>query len=303
MIYTITFNPAIDYIMYLDGYHSGEVNRSRAEKALAGGKGINVSTVLKNLGVDNTAMGFIAGFTGRQIETMLAEAGIRTELVELEKGMTRINVKLKALEETEINGCGPDIPPEAVEELLKKLASLKEGDYLVMAGSIPQSLPSSMYRDIMQSLDGRGINTVVDATGKLLENTLPYRPFLIKPNHHELGEIFGRTLSDTEDIVECARKMQERGARNVLVSRAGEGAVLVSEDGGVYQSLPPEGRVVNSTGAGDSMVAGFLAGYTESGDYETAFLMGLCAGSASAFSEGLASGADIRALYEKMRCR
>ncbi len=301
MIYTITFNPAIDYIMYVEDYNSGAVNRASSEKVLAGGKGINVSTVLKNLGVENTAMGFVAGFTGRQIEDMLAESGIRTELVELKDGMTRINVKLKASEETEINGCGPEIPQEAVEALLQKLDSLKEGDYLVMAGSIPQSLPDSIYRDIMERLGGRGINIIVDATGELLENTLSYKPFLIKPNHHELGEIFGRTLSDTDEIVECAKKMQERGARNVLVSRAGKGAVLVSEDGGVYESLPPEGKVVNSTGAGDSMVAGFLAGYIESGDYETAFFMGLCAGSASAFSEELATGAQIRTLYEKIR--
>ena len=249
MIYTITFNPAIDYIVNVPDYKSGAVNRSSSDKVLAGGKGINVSTVLNNLGCENTALGFTAGFTGNEIKRILSGMGVKTDFIELQEGYTRINVKLKSSEETEINGQGPDISEDEIERLMKKLDSLEDGDYLVLAGSIPKSLPDSIYCDIMKRLSEKKLNIVVDATGDLLVNVLEYHPFLIKPNNHELGEIFGRELKTDEEITECAKELQKKGARNVLVSMAGDGAILVSEDGNVLKSLPPQGKVVNSTGA------------------------------------------------------
>ncbi len=289
MIYTVTFNPSLDYIVSVDDFRAGQVNRTTEEIIYPGGKGINVSIVLKNLGFDSTALGFLAGFTGDEIRRLMEKQGIKAEFIYVPTGFSRINMKLRSREESEINGQGPAMGEEDVRKLFQKLEELKDGDILVLAGSIPSSLPESIYMDIMKDLQKKDILIAVDATKDLLVNVLPYHPFLVKPNNHELGEIFGRPLTDKKDVIHYAGKLQEKGARNVLVSMAGDGAVLVAENGSVYERRAPEGKVVNSVGAGDSMVAGFLAGYLESGDYEKAFLMGICTGSASAFSEGLAT--------------
>ena len=296
MIYTVTFNPCLDYIVQLDRLELGAVNRVAAEKVLPGGKGVNVSIVLKNLGHDNCALGFLASFTGDEIERRLDAMGISTDFIRVAEGMSRINVKLNAGEETEVNGIGPNITARDVEHLYERLDALVAGDVLIVSGSVPAVLPGDIYERILSHLEGRGIDVVVDATRDLLVNVLPYRPFLVKPNNHELGEIFGVELARREEVVPYARELQARGARNVLVSMAGEGAVLVAEDGRVFSSPSPSGKVVNSVGAGDSMVAGFVAGYLEDGDVEQAFRMGLCAGSASAFSMDLATRGEVEAL-------
>ena len=300
MIYTVTFNPSLDYIVSMDGFALGKTNRTTTEQMLAGGKGINVSTVLHNLGIDNIALGFIAGFTGQELKRMAQAQGLSTDFIELSQGDTRINVKLKDYDGTEINGMGPVISAEAVEQLMEQLAKLQAGDSLVFAGSIPSSMSSEIYRDIMAKLDAKGIQFVVDATKNLLLNVLEFHPFLIKPNNHELGELFGVELSTREAVIPYAKKLQEEGARNVLVSMAGEGAVLVAETGEVFMSAAPEGILVNAVGAGDSMLAGFLAGWEERHDYGHAFKMGLAAGSASAFSELLATKEEIETLYKKL---
>ena len=297
MIYTITFNPALDYIMVVPSCRSGEVNRTESEKIMAGGKGINVSIVLNNMGVENTALGFISGFTGGAIENILADMNCKTDFIKLDNGFSRINVKIKSDAETEINGQGPDISDGAVKKLYEKLDSLNDGDTLVLAGSIPGSMPKMIYRDIMARLASKGVQFVVDATGELLMNVLEYHPFLIKPNNHELGEIFGVELKTRDEVQPYAKKLQEMGARNVLVSMAGQGAVLLDENGGFHQLPAPKGTLVNAVGAGDSMVAGFVAGWIEKQDYEHAFRMGISAGSASAFSELLATEAEIRQVY------
>lgn len=296
MIYTVTFNPALDYVVRTGGFQAGGINRTESEAIQYGGKGINVSTVLSGLGVENVALGFLAGFTGQALEDGLRKNGIRTDFIRLEEGLTRINVKIKAEQETEINGRGPVIPSQALEALFEKLDGLEKGDVLVLAGSIPASLPDDIYQRILARLDGRGILCVVDATRDLLCAVLPYRPFLIKPNNIELGEIFGRTLEGHEEILDCARQLQTRGARNVLVSMAGAGSLLLDETGGCHRLGVPQGRVRNSVGAGDSMVAGFLAGWLERGDYATAHRMGAAAGSATAFSDGLATREQVLAL-------
>ena len=295
MIYTVTFNPALDYIVRVEDLTLGRVNRTNYEHILPGGKGINVSIVLKNLGHDSCALGFMAGFTGREIERRLGQAGIRSDFIDV-AGMSRINVKVKSREETEINGLGPDIRPADIDALFAQLDRLVEGDVLVVSGSVPASLPADMYERILSRMEGRGIEVVVDATRDLLVNVLPYHPFLIKPNTHELGEIFGVELATCDEVVPYAKRLQERGARNVLVSMAGEGAVFVSERGEVSTSEAPKGTVVNSVGAGDSMVAGFVAGWLETSDAASAFRMGLCTGSASAFSEELATRPEVEAL-------
>ena len=300
MIYTVTFNPSLDYILSVKDFQMGRTNRTRQEQLLPGGKGINVSTVLTNLGIENTALGFTAGFSGKEIRRQVEALGVRSDFIPLEEGYSRINVKLKDFDGTEINGRGPDIPGEQLERLLDQLNQLAEGDGLVLAGSIPESLPDSIYRDILERLKGRDILTAVDATGELLVKVLPYRPFLVKPNNHELGEIFGKKLSRREDVAPCARKLQEMGARNVLVSMAGEGAVLLDEEGAVHALPAPEGKLVNAVGAGDSMVAGFLAGWLQKKDYEHAFRMGIAAGSASAFSENLAEKQDVERVYRQL---
>lgn len=296
MIYTVTFNPSLDYIVTVDNLKLGAVNRTSREIMNPGGKGINVSLVLHNLGYDSTALGFQAGFTGREIVRLMDEKQIRSDFIEAGEGLSRINVKVRSDDETEINGMGPGIGDADIDKLYKQLDDLKNGDMLVLAGSIPSVMPKTMYRDIMRHLSGRDIRIAVDATKDLLMNVLEYRPFLIKPNNHELGEIYGAELNTRDEVIPYARKLQEEGARNVLISMAGEGAVLLTEDGQEYQSEAPKGKVKNSVGAGDSMVAGFIAGYLASGDYEQAFYMGVCTGSASAFSEGMATKEAVGSL-------
>lgn len=301
MIHTVTFNPSLDYIVRLDDLRLGEVNRVTYEDILPGGKGINVSIVLKNLGHESRALGFVAGFTGAEISARLEGHGVNADFIEVAEGMSRINVKLKAREETEVNGIGPKILPADIATLLAKLDEIPAGDTLVISGSVPAALPDDMYEQVMARLEGRGIRIVVDATRDLLVKVLPYRPFLVKPNNHELGEIYGVTLRTREEVVPYAQRMHEAGARNVLVSMAGEGAVLVTENGDVLTSEAPRGTVVNSVGAGDSMVAGFLCGYLEGeGDCGRAFRWGICTGSASAFSPNLATRPEVEALLETL---
>ena len=293
MVYTVTFNPALDYVVRMSSFEAGATNRTESDELQWGGKGINVSTVLRNLGIDNVALGFLAGFTGQALDQGLQKVGIATDFIWLPEGLTRINVKIKAGQETEINGMGPGIPAAALEELFAKLDRLQKGDVLVLAGSIPASLPDDVYQRILARLEGRDILTVVDATRDLLCAVLPYRPFLIKPNNHELGEIFGKVLTTDGEIEDCARRLQERGARNVLVSMAGAGSLLLDETGAVHRLGVPKGKVVNSVGAGDSMVAGFLAGWLEHRDYAMAHRLGAATGSATAFSEGLATKEQV----------
>lgn len=299
MVYTVTFNPAIDYIVHTDHMNLGEVNRLQGEEVYFGGKGINVSNVLKELGIESKALGFVAGFTGIAIEQDLKEKGIETDFVHLEKGFSRINVKIKSSEETDLNGQGPEIPEKKVEELFRKLDFLKDGDILILAGSIPSALPSDIYEKILAHLEGRQIKTVVDSTKDLLKKALRYHPFLVKPNNFELGELFDVTLTTTEEITEYARRLQEMGAVNVLVSMAGDGAVLLDENGKTHTCGVCRGTVKNSVGAGDSMVAGFIAGSMD-GDYEYALKLGTASGGATAFSEGLAKKEDIFCLLEQL---
>ncbi len=297
MIYTVTFNPSLDYIISVCDFELGKTNRTLSEQILPGGKGINVSTVLQNLGIENMALGFVAGFTGIQLEKQVQELGMACDFIRVKDGITRINVKLKDYDGTEINGKGPAIGEREAELLLEKLDLLAEGDVLVLAGSIPKGMSDSMYQDIMKRLQGKGICFAVDATRDLLLNVLEYHPFLIKPNNHELGEIFQVELTTKEQVIPYGKKLQNMGARNVLVSMAGEGAVLLAETGDIYSMDAPEGTLVNAVGAGDSMVAGFLAGWEEKGDYLQAFKMGVAAGSASAFSRQLATKEEIYKIY------
>lgn len=299
MIYTVTFNPSLDYILSAPSLQLGRTNRAASSYILAGGKGLNVSTVLYNLGVDSTALGFLAGFTGEEIERTITELGVKSDFIKLETGTSRINVKVQT-DGTEINASGPEIPADKLEQLLAQLDNLQAGDILVLAGSIPASLPVTIYQDIMKQLQHRGILIVVDAEKELLLNVLPYHPFLIKPNHHELGELFGTSFHTREDVVPFARKLQEQGAINVLISLADEGAVLLDAVGGVHMSPAPEGELVNGVGAGDSMVAGFLAGWLQTGDYKQAFHMGLAAGSASACSENLATKEEVEIFLKQL---
>lgn len=299
MIYTLTFNPSLDYIVTVPNFSCGTVNRTSDEIIFPGGKGINVSMVLKNLGFESTALGFLAGFTGEKLRKLVDEKGIQTEFIPVEKGMTRINVKIRAEQETEINGQGPEIREADIAQLYARLDELREGDILVMAGSIPDVMPQTIYMDIMKHLQQKNLKIVVDATKDLLVNVLQYHPFLIKPNNHEMGEIFRVTIKEKADCIKYAKKLREMGARNVLVSMAGDGAVLITEDGAVFEAEAPEGTVVNSVGAGDSMVAGFLAGYLKENSYAAAFRMGVCTGSASAFSKELATEAEVRKLLEE----
>lgn len=301
-VYTVTLNPSLDYTVSVENFRLGYTNRTVSESLIVGGKGINVSTVLKHMGMESTALGFVAGFTGQEAERQLAGRGIKSGLIAVEEGLTRINVKLQSVEGTEINGQGPKIPEEKLAQLMGMLSELTAGDVLFLSGSIPSSLPEDTYLRMMERL-AEGVLTVVDVSGQGLVKALPLHPFLIKPNQHELGEIFGVTLTDRLSVIPYAKKLQGMGARNVLVSLAGEGAALLAEDGSVYEAPAPEGELVNGVGAGDSMAAGFLAGWLERLDYRHAFYMGLAAGSATAFSEGLAPGEKIRALYEKIARR
>ena len=300
MIYTVTFNPSLDYIVSVENFRLGLTNRTSSELMLPGGKGVNVSTVLMNLGIENTALGFAAGFVGDEIVRQMEEMGVQNGFIRIEEGVSRINLKLKSIDGTEINGQGPVISPAHVEQLMKQLDRLGEGDVLFLSGSIPASMPDDAYQKIMERLDGRGVQIIVDATKDLLLIVLEYHPFLIKPNNHELGEIFDVELKTREDVIPYAKKLQEKGAVNVLVSMAGEGAVLIDANGDVHMAPAPKGTLVNGVGAGDSMVAGFMAGWLEKKDYEHAFCMGVSAGSASAFSEHLATKAEIETVYQQV---
>lgn len=268
MIYTVTFNPALDYVIKVDKFETGIVNRVFQENIFFGGKGINVSVILRELGFDSVALGFTAGFTGKALEDGIKAQGITSDFIHLENGMTRINVKMKSDNETEINGMGPDISKEAIDELFAKLDKLVQGDVLALSGSIPQTLPEDIYEQIMERLQDKGVLIAVDATKDLLLNVLKYHPFLIKPNNHELGEMFHVELKSDEDIIYYAKELQKQGARNVLISMAGDGAILVTETDEVIKMGVPKGVIKNSVGAGDSMVAGFLAGYLKTGSYQ-----------------------------------
>lgn len=300
MIYTVTFNPSLDYIVSVDNFRLGLTNRTSSELILPGGKGINVSTVLMNLGIQSTALGFVAGFTGKEIVLELERLGVPSEFIWIEQGLSRINLKLKSIDGTEINGRGPEIGKEKLEQLMKRLQTLSSGDVLFLSGSIPDSVPADIYRRIMEDLKDKGVVIVVDATRELLLNVLEYHPFLIKPNNHELGEIFGVELNTRDAVIPYGKRLQEQGARNVLISMGGEGAVLIAENGAVYQEEAPKGTLVNAVGAGDSMVAGFMAGWLQRQDYQYAFHLGLAAGSASAFSEYLADKQEIYDVYQQI---
>ena len=298
MIYTLTFNPSLDYNVQVADMRLGRINRAATEQILPGGKGINVSTVLRNLGHESEALGFVAGFTGAEVEHALDGLGVGHRFIHVAEGFTRINVKIKSTEETELNGQGPRITPADIDALYQQLDALATGDTLVISGSVPSTLPADMYERIMARLSERqaGVRVVVDAERDLLTRVLPYGPFLIKPNNIELGDIFGVELRRREEVIPYARELQSRGAVNVLVSMAGEGGVLVDERGQAHEASAARGRVVNSVGAGDSAVAGFLAGYDETGSYETAFRYALACGSASAFSPNLATRAEVEAM-------
>ena len=308
MIYTVTFNPAIDYIVHLDDFRAGYTNRTTGEEYYFGGKGINVSTILNNLGIESTALGFISGFTGKALEQGLAEQGMRTDFIELDKGFTRINVKIKSdgaaegiefnRSETEINGQGPTISGEAIDELFAKIGRMSREDILVVSGSVPASMPDDIYERIMEKTSKAGIMTVVDATGSLLLNVLKYKPFLIKPNNDEVSEMLGEHLETTEEIAWGAKQLRAKGARNVLISRGAKGAVLVTETDEVIAADAIKCDAVNTVGAGDSMVAGFLAGYMRTKDYSYALKLGIAAGAATAAAPGLASGEEIERMME-----
>ena len=299
MIYTLTCNPSVDYVVQMATFRPGMVNRAVGEQAFSGGKGINVTVILKNLGVPNCALGFLAGFTGDFIEKDLEEQGCRTAFVRLAKGFSRINVKIKGEEESEINGGGPAVDQAAVETLFERVNGLQKGDMLIISGSIPPSLPGDLYEKILSLLEGRGIYAVVDTAGEALVKTLRYEPFLIKPNRQELEELAQSRLFTREEIIAQGKRLQEMGARNVLISLAAEGAILLTGDGKTLFAEAPRGKVVNSVGAGDSMVGGFVAGWLKTGSYQAALQWGVAAGSASAFCEALATGEEIRRLFEE----
>lgn len=293
MIYTVTFNPAMDYVMQVNNMNEKDINRSEAEQIFYGGKGINVSSVLTQLDIENTATGFLAGFTGSELERMLEADNINTDFVHLKTGFTRINVKIKSEKELDINAHGPDISEQDIDELLNKLKGIKSGDYLVLSGSVPPSLSDDTYEKLLEHFTDKDINIVVDTTGNLLKNILKYKPFLIKPNHHELGQIFSVDINSTQDVIRYAKKLQEMGAKNVLVSRAKDGATLIDENGNVTSVTNASGKIVSSVGCGDSMVAGFIAGYIESRDYEKALRLGAICANATAFSSSIAKKKEI----------
>ena len=300
VIYTVTFNPSLDYIVSVKDFRSGMTNRTSSELMLAGGKGINVSIVLGNLGIKSTALGFIAGFTGDEIVRRLHNGGINSEFIKINDGISRINIKLKSIDGTEINGQGPHIDSSHIEQLMNRLRRLERGDVLVLAGSIPAGISDNIYKDIMDMLKDKGVQIVVDATSRLLTNVLEYNPFFIKPNQHELGDIFNVTLNTQEEVIPYALELKKMGAVNVCVSMGGKGAILVADDGNVYKAKAPDGILKNSVGAGDSLVAGFLSGWIEKKDYEYAFRKGVATGSASAFSERLATNGEVNDLIGKV---
>lgn len=300
VIYTVTFNPSLDYIVSVKDFRPGMTNRTSSELVLAGGKGINVSIVLGNLGIKSTALGFIAGFTGDEIVRRLHNCGINSEFIKINDGISRINIKLKSIDGTEINGQGPHIDSSHIEQLMNRLRRLESGDVLVLAGSIPAGISDNIYKDIMDMLKDKGVQIVVDATSRLLTNVLEYNPFFIKPNQHELGDIFNVTLNTQEEVIPYALELKKMGAVNVCVSMGGKGAILVADDGNVYKAKAPDGILKNSVGAGDSLVAGFLSGWIEKKDYEYAFRKGVATGSASAFSERLATNGEVNDLIGKV---
>lgn len=300
VIYTVTFNPSLDYIVSVKDFRPGMTNRTSSELMLAGGKGINVSIVLGNLGIKSTALGFIAGFTGDEIVRRLHNGGINSEFIKINDGISRINIKLKSIDGTEINGQGPHIDSSHIEQLMNRLRRLESGDVLVLAGSIPAGISDNIYKDIMDMLKDKGVQIVVDATSRLLTNVLEYNPFFIKPNQHELGDIFNVTLNTQEEVIPYALELKKMGAVNVCVSMGGKGAILVADDGNVYKAKVPDGILKNSVGAGDSLVAGFLSGWIEKKDYEYAFRKGVATGSASAFSERLATNGEVNDLIGKV---
>lgn len=297
MVYTVTLNPALDYVMKLKNLRTDDINRTDGEEIYYGGKGINVSVILTQLDIPNTALGFLGGFTGKKLEEMLKSDGISCDFNYLKSGDTRINVKIKADKEIDLNACGPEITQEDMQSFLKKLDGIKDGDYLVLAGSIPKTLPDDIYERMLESVSDRKVNCVVDATGDLLKNVLKYRPFLIKPNHHELGDLFSVEIKSDDDIVKYSKKLQEMGAKNVLVSMAKDGAMLTDENGNVHKIGNAKGKLVNSVGCGDSMVAGFTAGYIETADYSYALRLGSACGNATAFSEKLATREEIERVF------
>ena len=301
MVYTITFNPALDYVLHMDKFIRGEVNRTLSEDIQIGGKGINVSCVLTALGIENTSLGFISGFTGDYLKKTAENMGLKTDFITLEQGLTRINIKIKESYETDINAAGPVITDRDISKLYEKTDMLKMGDILVLAGSVPASLSQNIYESVMKRLDGRGIKFVVDSTKDLLLNVLKYRPLLVKPNKHELGELFGVDVKTHDDVVKYAMELKRLGALNVLVSLAGDGAFLAAENNECYNIKAVKGKTINSVGAGDSMVAGFLAGLYESSDYQYALKLGAAAGTATAFSEGLATKEKIYKVLKKMQ--
>ncbi len=300
MVYTVTFNPALDYVIDINDIKLGEMNRTTQEIIYCGGKGINVSFVLKALGIDSIALGFIAGFTGKEIEKKVQDSGVATDFISLQNGFSRINVKVRSDQETELNAQGPIILDNEIEEFYHKLDHLQDGDTLVLAGSIPSSLPNNMYEKIMEKLQSRQIRIVVDATNELLKNVLPYHPFLIKPNQHELAEMFQVTIHTEDEIILYAKKLRTMGARNVLVSMGAKGAILVDEFDVIHKIGVPSGKQKYSVGAGDSMVAGFLAGFMRTNQYEVALKLGTAAGSATAFSQGLATKDMIDRLLSEL---
>ena len=302
MIYTITFNPALEYDVSVKQFKTGAVNRAHKTQVHPGGKGLNVSTVLYNLGAETTALGFLAGFTGNAIAALLDEKGVPSDFIRLEEGQSRINLKLHTGQETEINGSGPVVDMQALKKLLTKLERLQKGDTLVLAGSVPDGMPDTLYSGILSQMQDRGIRTAVDATGDLLKNTLAQQPWLIKPNHIELGDLFGIRISTPREAELYARKLQNLGARNILVSMGERGAVLLDADGNVHVRRALSGKAVRTTGAGDSMLAGYLAGMDRFGDYDQALSYAVAAASASVFSGTLATQADTQELYDAI-CR
>ena len=300
MIYTITFNPALDYISQVENFEIGKINRTQTEKILPGGKGLNVSTVLRNLGIESTALGFIAGFTGKELKRDIEQRGIKTDFINVEKGLTRINVKISSKEETALNGNGPEITDEDIEQLFEKINNIKNEDTVILAGNIPKCINNNIYEIICKKLEQNKVRFIVDATKELLMNVLKYKPFLIKPNKEELEETFKEKIETKEEIREHAKKLQKMGAQNVLISLGGEGAILVTSENKEYFINAPKGKVLNTVGAGDSMVAGFVAGYEKSGDYEYAFKMGIATGSASAFSMDLATAEQVADLLKEI---
>ena len=297
MVYTVTLNPALDYVMKLKALRTDDINRTDGEEIYYGGKGINVSVILTQLGIPNTALGFLGGFTGKKLEEMLKNDNVSCDFNYLKNGDTGINVKIKADKEIDLNACGPEITKEDMQSFLKKLDGIKSGDYLILAGSIPNTLPDDIYEQILERVGDRNINCVVDATGDLLKNVLKYKPFLIKPNHHELGDLFSVQIKSDDDIVKYSKKLQEMGAKNVLVSMAKDGAMLTDENGCVHKIGNAKGKLINSVGCGDSMVAGFTAGYIKTADYSYALRLGSACGNATAFSEKLATREEIERVF------